>query len=270
MGGRGIRARTVASRAVVAVAAAVAAASLAACTRAPAGLDARAASADGVTASSTTTAAPAPPPTTAAPTTTTAVPPPTPATAAPRPSRVHLVAEQDWVPFATVAGVVLHHPSRRVERVGFHESNHDGAQQLTALPTAVRPTTLETRDRGTGSQTAADIVADPAAHIRAPVTGTVKRAGSYVLYCKDRDYYVVIEPDGRPGWEVKLLHMTSMNVRAGQRVVAGQTVIANGPRQLPFQSQVDELDPVDAWPHVHLEVVDPTIPDRPSPGGGCR
>ena len=258
-----------ASRAAVAVAAAVAAASLAACTRAPAGLDARAASADGVTASSTTTAAPTPAPTTAAPTTTTAAPP-APTTAVPRPSRVHLVAEQDWVPFATVAGVVLHHPSRRVERVGFHESNHDGAQQLTALPTAVRATTLETRDRGTGSQTAADIVADPAAHIRAPVTGTVKRAGSYVLYCKDRDYYVVIEPDGRPGWEVKLLHMTSMNVRAGQRVVAGQTVIADGPRQLPFESQVDELDPVDAWPHVHLEVVDPTVPDRPSPGGGCR
>ncbi len=57
---------------------------------------------------------------------------------------------------------------------------------------------------------------------------------------------------------------------AGQRVTAGQTPIAAGPTQLPFVSQVDELRTADpAWPHVHVEVVDPSIPDRPSPGGGC-
>ena len=264
MGGRGILGMRTA-----AVAAAAASALLAACTSAPGRTDARLSAAGDAPTSSSSTTASTPAPTTAPPPTTTTQPPPPPTTAAP-PPRVRAVPEQEWVPFATVAGVVLHHPSRRVERIGFHESNHDGAQQLAALPTAVRPSTLESRERGTGSQTAADIVADPAAHIRAPVTGTVKRAGSYVLYCKDRDYYAVIEPDARPGWEVKVLHMTSMNVRAGQRVIAGRTVIANGPRQLPFESQVDELDPAGAWPHIHIEVVDPTIPDRPTPGGGCR
>lgn len=65
--------------------------------------------------------------------------------------------------------------------------------------------------------------------------------------------------------------MNNLNVRKGQRVTAGQTVPASaGARPLPFKSQVDEMKTADpAWPHVHLEVVDPSIPDRPSPGGGC-
>jgi hypothetical protein len=33
---------------------------------------------------------------------------------------------------------------------------------------------------------------------------------------------------------------------------------------------VDDLATVaPAWPHVHVEVVDPSIKDRPTPGGGC-
>ena len=170
-------------------------------------------------------------------------------------------------------GVVLHHPSSRVERVGFHESNHDGARQFEALVSTVLPTVLETRDRGTGSQTAADVVVDPAVEIRAPVTGTVKRAGTYTLYCDYSDEYVVIVPDGVEWdhWDVKILHIVGVQVAAGDRVVAGETVIALQPHQLPFDSQVDELRTADpAWPHVHIEAVDPTVPDRPSPGGGCR
>ncbi len=195
--------------------------------------------------------------TTTLPPTTTTVPPPT-----------RIVTEQAWTPFASVGGVVLQHPSSRVERIGYHESNNDGAQQLETLPTAVNPTTMETRDRGTGSQTAADVVVDPALEIRAPVTGRVKRAGTYVLYCEYSDDYVVIEPDDHPGWEVKILHINGELVSKGERVTAGETVLAPGPTQLPFESQVDELRTVDpAWPHVHIEVVDPSIPDRPTPGG---
>ena len=105
--------------------------------------------------------------------------------------------------------------------------------------------------------------------IRSPVTGRVKRAGRYVLYCKHSDDYVVIEPDDRPGWEVKVLHIDGVRVRAGNRVVAGQTVLAPRATQLPFESQVDKVRTADpAWPHVHIEVVDPTIPDRPT-GPGC-
>ena len=150
--------------------------------------------------------------------------------------------------------------------VAFHQSNHDGAQQQQPLPTAASPVTLDNRERDTGPRGAADIVADPDVEIRAPVSGRVKRAGSYVLYCDNRDHYVVIEPDARPGWEVKLLHVSGVKVRTGDRVQAGVTVVAPGPTRLPFESQVDELTAEPAWPHVHVEVVDPSIPDRPSPG----
>ena len=204
----------------------------------------------------TTTTAAAP---TTASTTTTAPPPPQ-----------RVVTEQDWVPFGVVAGITLHHAARFVERVGFHQSNHEGAQQFDVLPTAVAPTTLESRERLTGDRTAADMVVDPTAELRAPVTGTVKRAGTYTLYCRYTDSYLVIAPDFRPEWEVKLLHFEGLAVRAGDRVEAGVTVIGAHARQLPFESQVDEVSPVrPAWPHVHIEVVDPSIPNVPSPGGGC-
>ena len=223
------------------------------------------------TTTTTTTASTTLPPVTEPPTT--GVPEPAPVetvvTEAPRPGP-RTITEQAWVPFALVEGLVLRHPSSRVERVGFHESNHDGARQMEAVDTAVDPATMETRDRGTGSQTAADIVVDPTLEIRAPVTGTVLRASGYTLYCHHRDEYAVIEPDDHPGWEVKVLHIVGLQVGAGDRVVAGETVIALEPHQLPFGSQVDERRSADpAWPHVHIEVVDPSIPDRPTPGGGC-
>ena len=169
-----------------------------------------------------------------------------------------------------VGDVVLHHPAARVERVGFHQSNHEGAQPLAALPTAASPVTLEARERLTNAQTAADVVVDPGTEIRAPVTGRVKRAGRYVLYCRHSDDFVVIAPDAHPTWEVKLLHIDGVRVRRGDRVEAGVTVLAPRATVLPFESQVDELRTVDpAWPHVHIEVVDPSIRNVPSPGGGC-
>lgn len=207
-----------------------------------------------------------PPPSTAVPSASPTAPP----TAAPGTSAPRIVTDQSWSPFAAVGGVTLVHPSARVERVAFHESNHDGARQLDVLPTAVAPVTLETRERGTGSRTAADVVAGPGVEVRAPVTGSVKRAGTYVLYCDNSDGYVVVEQDDHPGWEVKILHIAGVRVSAGNRVTAGQTVLATHPTRLPFKSQVDELSAAEAWPHVHIEVVDPSIPDRPTPGGGCN
>jgi murein DD-endopeptidase MepM/ murein hydrolase activator NlpD len=193
-------------------------------------------------------------------------PEPSAALATPRP---RVVTEEAWTPFATVGGVVLHHPSRRVERVGFHQSNHEGAQQLDVLPTAVAPVTLEGRGRLTRTRTAGDVVSDPTLEVRATATGRVKRAGTYVLYCKYSDDYLVVEPDRHPGWEVKMLHIDGVLLHAGDRVVAGETVVASRPTKLPFESQVDERTASPHWPHVHIEVVDPSIPNRPSPGSGC-
>ena len=158
-----------------------------------------------------------------------------------------------------------------MERVGFHQSNHEGAQELVETPTAVRPLTLENRTRLTTARTAADVVVEPDTEIRAPVTGKVKRSGGYVLYCKYKDDYLVIAPDAAPNLEVKLLHIHGVTVRAGDRVEAGVTVVAPHATHLPFESQVDEVRTADpAWPHVHIEVVDPSIKNVPSPGGGCN
>lgn len=168
--------------------------------------------------------------------------------------------------YATAGDVALHLPSRGVEMIGFHEALHPGAQHQAARPTATPGVTLPTRGRGTGPRTAADVVADPSLPVLAPVTGRVLRAGSYVLNCRYADEYAVIEPDSRPGFEVKVLHFHGVRVRVGDRVVASETVIGDGPRQLPFTSQVDRISTT-AWPHLHVEVVDTAIPPRP--GGGC-
>jgi len=212
--------------------------------------------------------------TTTAPSTTTTVATPTPpapsTTASPPPTRPHparVVHEQAWAPFAVVGPVTLHHPSDRVEAIGFHQSGHDGAQQQIASASASRWFTMASRDRDTGPQGAADIVIEPDREIRAPVTGTVLRAGTYTLYCDHVDQFAVIEPDARPGWEVKVIHIEGLALTKGQRVEAGVTRVAARARVLPFPSQVEEDTGLPSWPHVHVEVVDPSIDDRP--GHGC-
>jgi hypothetical protein len=210
--------------------------------------------------SASATAAPAPPETTTTTTTTTTAPPPP-------PRQVHAPG---WSPFATTHGVTLVHPAELVERVAFHESNHDGAREYEVAPTAAAPVVLESRERDTPGRTAADIVVAPSTAIRSPVTGTVKRGGGYTLYCKYRDDFVVIAPDAAPHLEVKVLHITGLQVRGGEHVTAGESLLASHATALPFASQVDDLATAQPpWPHVHVEVVDPSIKDRPTPGGGC-
>ncbi|MGI8806494.1 MAG: M23 family metallopeptidase [Acidimicrobiales bacterium] len=218
------------------------------------------------TSTTTTTTSTTTTSTTTTSTTTTTTPattrPVTP-TATPRP-----VTQQAYTPFATAGGVVLRHPAARVERVGFHESTLDGAQQLQALPTSAPTLILGARARDTTARGAADVMVDPEAEIRAPVTGTVRYAGTYVLYCNYSDDFLVIEPDDHPGWEVKMLHIDGVQVRPGARVQAGVTVVAPRATRLPFVSQVEEGSYRPAWPHVHIEIDDPTVPDRPT-GPGC-
>lgn len=188
---------------------------------------------------------------------------------APQPLRVpRPVARTGYAPYATVGPVALHFPGDVVEVVGLHESGHDGAQPQSPVDGPVRIGRMGSRSRDTDGQGAADIVVDPAREVRAPVTGTVLRAGTYTLYCDHVDQYVVVEPDARPGWEVKLLHFAGLRVARGDRVRAGVTVVASGARVLPFASQVDEHTVAPHWPHLHVEVVDASVVDRPS-GGSC-
>jgi len=175
----------------------------------------------------------------------------------------------DWPVFGTVGEIELRQPSAVVELVGFHQSNHDGAQGIASSEGASPSFTMDSRNRDTNRRGAADIASHPLVEVRAPVTGTVVRAGGYVLYCRYADDYVVIEPDGHPGTEVKILHILGLRVRTGDRVISGETVLADHPNQLPFNSLIDASTGDPAWPHVHIEVVDTSIPDRPSRGGGC-
>ena len=204
---------------------------------------------------------PPPPPAVAAPPETVTAPRP-----APAPARV--VTRTGYRPYATVGPVTLHFPGDVVEVVGLHQSGNDAALPQSPVQGLQRIGLLGTRARGTSPQGAADIVVDPTRPVRSPVTGTVLRAGTYALYCDEVDNYLVVEPDARPGWEVKLLHFQGLSVGPGDRVRAGVTVIGAGARQLPFASQVDKHTVAPHWPHLHLEVVDPAIPDRPS-GATC-
>ena len=169
-------------------------------------------------------------------------------------------------PLATVAGLTIMAPAAVIERAGFHQSSHPGALGMSpAQPSAVRSTTMASRNRGTHERGAIDIVIEPSMAITAPVTGTVVRAGSYDLYCRYPDGYVVINPDSRPDLEVKILHIQHVTVEAGQWVRAGDPV-AWHPTTFPFRSQIDDLTADPSWPHIHIEVVDPSIPRKPSSG----
>lgn len=176
--------------------------------------------------------------------------------------------ETGFVPFATFGAITLSHPAAIVEQIGLHQSNHEGARDLALADTAATSTVLPFRGRLSGRQSAADVVVPPDTELRSPVTGTVLRAGTYVLYCEHADDFLVVAPDDDPTLEVKVLHIDGVTVAAGDRVAAGRTVIAPRATVLPFSSQVDATTADPAWPHTHIEVIDPAIDDVANGGSG--
>lgn len=179
------------------------------------------------------------------------------------------VTSLGYVTLGQAGEVPLVIPIGKVELIGFHEAGHPGSQAINAAGTGLPSMILESRSRGTAATSAADIVVPPGEPVRAPATGTVISANTYTLYCEHTDKLVYIEPDGLPGWVVKIFHVTGEIPAVGTRVIAGQSVVADGARQLPFESQVDEFTAEPSWPHVHVEVVDTSIPDTRPPGPGC-
>ncbi len=188
----------------------------------------------------------------------------------PSPTNRHFVEASGDV-LATVDGghgqeaITVSAPASIIERAGFHQSTHPGAQAMDPLPGDVPLTTMAGRNRGTHARSAIDVAVHPLVPIVSPVDGRVIRAGNYVLYCRYRDGYVVIAPDSRLDLEVKILHMQDVSVRPGDRVAAGDQIAARA-TPFPFTSQIDRLTAEPSWPHVHIETVDPTIPRRPSSG----
>ena len=180
------------------------------------------------------------------------------------------VVQTGFVIFGYAGDVAVRVPAALVELVGFHEASHPGAQSISLVVADLPSMLLSSRGRGTPARSAADIVVPPGEPLRAPITGTVVAARRYVLYCEYQDSLVYIEPDGRPGWQVRLFHVQGELPLVGARVIAGETVVASGgANPLPFESQIDEFTAEPSWPHTHLEVVDANVPDDRPPGGGC-
>jgi len=186
------------------------------------------------------------------------------------PPASHVVAQTGFLTLGQAGAAVVLMPAALIELIGFHEASHPGAQAINLVATDLPSMLLGSRGRGTPARSAADIVVPPGEPLRAPVTGTVVAARQYVLYCEHQDSLVYIEPDGMPGWQVRLFHVQGELPLVGARVIAGETVVATGgANPLPFESQIDAFTAEPSWPHAHLEVVDTNVPDDRPPGGGC-
>lgn len=169
-------------------------------------------------------------------------------------------------------GVEIHTDGDHTEMVGFHESNSPQALPLDATRPIARshhagvsvPTTgeadgqvivLPTRDRASGPMTAMDLAVQPGEAVVSPVTGVVVE--SEPIRYEGTDHRIVIRPDANPDVEVLVVHVEGALVEAGDRVRAGRTPVAAGPRQLHFDSQIDRFTEAargDALPHVHVEL----------------
>jgi hypothetical protein len=144
---------------------------------------------------------------------------------------------------------------------GYHQSLFRTAIGLRPLlPHRV----MASRGRGTGATTAVDIVVPPRRRVRSPVTGTVIAVERYLLYCRTRDWKVVLAPSSHPRLRVLVLHMARPNVREGDKVVAGSTALGRAARNDRPSAQVNRYFP-DRHPHVHIEVER----NRASPTPGC-
>ncbi len=196
---------------------------------------------------------------------------------APTPRGISSIDVTEALPLAKLSGVsgfgpydfTVAAPAPIIELAGFHQSVHPGALPMRPVTSPAAPTfTMGSRNRGTHRRGAIDVAVHPLVPISAPVEGRVARAGNYVLYCRYRDGYVVINPVGRPELEVKILHITDVSVSAGDWVSVGDNIAARA-TPFPFRSQLDKWTSEPSWPHVHIETVDPSIPRKPSSGGGC-
>lgn len=179
----------------------------------------------------------------------------------PDPSADLIDPESDRQPFAAVGGITLYGPADTIRAAGFHESANTQALEMRELDSSLETMVMDSRGRGTGRHTAADMAVSPDETIYSPVTGTVVDARAYKLYCKYDDNVVIIEPDAAPDRQVKVLHISNLLIKNGDRVVAGKTPIASGPTPLPFSSQIDSYVENSTNTHVHIETVDLDLVD---------
>jgi len=112
------------------------------------------------------------------------------------------------------------------------------------------------RSRPGKPDTAADVGAKPGSTVYSPVSGTVVKIKSYKLYGKYPDYEMHIVPDGYDNLDIVMIHLADLEVKTGDRVVAGVTKVAHV-RKLSdkFTDQLSQYTK-DGGDHVHLQVND--------------
>lgn len=164
-----------------------------------------------------------------------------------------IVAEREPTKvFASLGGVHLHVPTRNLLLIGFHEAAYGVARQMRPHDGNAKMMTLPTRSRPTGSRSAADVAVKPGTQVLSPVSGTVVGVEHYSLYGKYPDSRVRIVSSQNPGMLVSVLHVTGPNVKVGQKVEGGRTVIARAATLFPFESQIDRF--AGRAPHAHVEI----------------
>lgn len=183
-------------------------------------------------------------------------------------------AEVDPAPavFARFDGLALHLPSDDVLLVGYHEASLPDALPLDPVGDAIAnenrtkftaPGTdpegpeyivLSSRGRRQAATSAVDLVMRDDDPVTSLVTGRVTDVRDYYLYGRYPDTRIEIEPLGRPDLRVVLIHVSGVQVRAGDEVTAGETALAAGPNRFDFASHIDRYFPQERWPHVHIEV----------------
>ncbi len=155
--------------------------------------------------------------------------------------------------FASVAGVEMRLPSYRTVLVGFHQASFAPARQMSSHNASlVDMTILPSRGRPTGRRSAVDVAVLPDTPVMAPVSGRVVEVKRYALYGRYPDVRIRIVPAADTSMLVTVLHVTGAHVRVGDRVSAGETVLADHATQFPFASQIDRF--AGRHPHVHIEV----------------
>jgi murein DD-endopeptidase MepM/ murein hydrolase activator NlpD len=173
------------------------------------------------------------------------------------------------LPMASIRGVTLHIPGRRIVAVAYHEASRADALALHPRGRCIRNANrtrfeipeatqgpdyivMSSRGRPRPATSAADVAMPSGSHVLAPVTGKVVGAKKYYLYGRYLDYRVEIKPDDNAKLRVVTIHLDRLSVRRGDLVTAGVTAIGV-PRLFPFHSQINNYI-AGGIPHVHIEV----------------
>jgi hypothetical protein len=204
------------------------------------------------------------------------VTPTTPATTSPSASTTKSVVATTAT-FARIAGttVRVHYPAlpTKLVAVGFHQADNKKAkrfipyQSLKCIGIKKARTTRgllkkyrslklfqqPKRGRGSSNFSAADCSVPRGTTVLAPVTGVVTSVRTYKLYGRISDRRLEIKPDGGPHVRVVMIHIKSVKVKKGQRVVGGRTQVAVV-RNLKLDSTIDRFVPAKRADHVHLQV----------------